>query len=199
MSYRYIRRTSDYPFFHIFNRGINKQTIFKTTNDYQRFINKMFLYIQDSTAEIVCYCLMRNHFHIIMKENEIGDISKFMQRLCTSYAMYFNLKNKRSGYVFQGPYKEKTINSDEYLLQVSAYIHNNPIEIGIHADTYQWSSYKSYLSGIDSTLLKEPILGYFTESNKVQSYQEFVTSYRDMFQGQAFNLESRPGLERVRL
>jgi REP element-mobilizing transposase RayT len=155
----------------------------------------MFDYIDETDAELVCYCLMRNHFHLIMEENNIGEVAKFIQRLCTSYAMYFNLKNKRTGYVFQGPYKEKNIDSDEYLLQVSAYVHNNPLELGLKPEQYKWSSYPDYLSGLSSRLAKSHILGYFTENNKIFAYQEFVNNHQN--QGQAFNLESRPGLGKV--
>jgi len=192
MGYRYQKRSSDSPYFHIYNRGLDKMSIFKSGFDYQRFIDRMFEYINEVDADLICYCLMKNHFHLILRENKLGEIARFIQKLCTSYAMYFNLKNKRTGYVFQGPYKEKNIDSDEYLLQLSAYIHNNPIELGINPEQYKWSSYLDYLSGLDSNLVKSPILGYFSENNKVAAYQEFVSSHLN--QGQAFNLESRPGL-----
>ena len=108
-------------------------------------------------VDIISFCLMPNHFHFILKQLSDGGIAKFMQKIGTAYAMYFNQKHKRSGVLFQGRFRAILIDKDEYFLPLSGYIHSNPIEIidpgwkekGIKEwpkvnnflQKYRWSSY----------------------------------------------------------
>lgn len=194
MPYRFIKRTADGPYFHVFNRGSNKKAIFLSNLDYQRFLDKLQEYSPEEGVKVVCYCLMRNHYHLLLMENESGEIARLMQRLNVAYAMYFNLKYKQSGHLFQGPYGERCIDSDAYMVEVSAYIHNNPRAKGLPVD-YRWSSYPDYLSGRASWLYKDPVLGYFPEVNKVQAYSQYVDASQDL----VLNQELRPGLETAKL
>ena len=116
---------------------------------------------REEITAIGAYCLMPNHFHILMKETVEGGMSRFMEKLTTSYAKYFNEKYKRVGGLFQGTFKAEHLNRDEYLKYIFAYIHLNPIKIidpnwkenGIqqldkakkYLNTYTYSSYLDYL------------------------------------------------------
>jgi len=164
-----IRKTefANGEFYHIYNRGVEKRTIFCDDKDYKRFllainlvndveggllqkwkdVNRMekdlkegdmvnkalprvdprqglmerLTYV-DKLVEIICYCLNPNHYHIILKQKENKGIEKFMHKLGTSYSMYFNKKQKRNGSLFQGKFKSIHIDSNEYLLYLSAYV-----------------------------------------------------------------------------
>ncbi len=141
-------------YYHIYSRGVNKQKIYLNTKDYNRFV--ALLYVCNSTeivdlsrhfnnghsfeeifklrrkntlVDIGSYCLMSNHFHLLLKEKTEGGILKFMRKVLTAYSMYFNKKNDRVGPLFQSRFKSKHINSDSYLDCVVAYIYLNPLKI----------------------------------------------------------------------
>lgn len=139
-------------YYHIYNRGNSKQRIFLDKNDYYHFMSLLFacngnnnlktenltrkngLTIYDFNqnkylVNIGSYCLMPNHFHILITEKEDGGISKFIQKLSTAYAMYFNKKYSRSGSLFEGKFKSQHIDNDRYLKYLFSYIHLNPIKL----------------------------------------------------------------------
>jgi putative transposase len=170
-------------FYHIYNRGTEKRKIFLGEKDYSRFLVSLFLCnsknpvdlkLQGSTlyellknergetiVDICAYCLMPNHFHLLLREKTDGGISKFMQKLQTAYTMYFNKKSERTGALFQGRFKLSIAATDNYLKYLVAYIHLNPVkliepewkEIGIKNKTaaikflkeYRYSSYAEFL------------------------------------------------------
>lgn len=131
-------------FFHVFNRGLNKQEIFLDTSDYQKFLRRLeeLITINQFDHAVYAYVLMPNHFHLLIQTKKTP-ISKIMSSLLTSYSMYFNRKYKRVGTLFQNRFKSKLCDKDSYFLGASRYIHLNPIEAGISSDLedYPWSSY----------------------------------------------------------
>ncbi|MES2930573.1 MAG: transposase [Patescibacteria group bacterium] len=167
-------------YYHLYNRGNSKQKIFHDKQDYKRFL--LLLHLVNTKEKIVsrlikekpfsrhntmclvgigAYCLMPNHFHLIVKECGEGGISKFMQKLTTAYAMYYNQKYKRSGSLFEGKFKSQHTESDKYLKYLFSYIHLNPLKL-IDKDwrnkrtkdkkwfldflrTYHYSSYRDYI------------------------------------------------------
>jgi putative transposase len=140
-------------FYHIYNRGTDKRIIFKDEKDYQRFINLLYLLNNKDPLEyrlvtkklnhyeifnfkrgprlvsIGAYCLMPNHFHLLIKEETENGISAFMLKILTGYSMYFNKKYKRTGSLFEGPFKATHLDSDDYLKYIYSYIHLNPIKL----------------------------------------------------------------------
>ncbi|MFA6601994.1 MAG: transposase [Candidatus Paceibacterota bacterium] len=168
-------------YYHVYNRGAHKAQIFHDTSDYHRFIS--LLYVANDTkrllpdwclkniwqadskeclVSIFAYCLMPNHFHLGLQENCDDGIKKFLRKICTAYAMYYNCKYKHSGTIFQGSAKSKYVNRDEYLRYLIQYIHLNPfgieepelmksakseyLEQAIeYSKTYEFSSYRDYL------------------------------------------------------
>ncbi|MEK7071441.1 MAG: transposase [Patescibacteria group bacterium] len=138
--------------YHIYNRGTEKRNVFLSRNDYRRFLCLLYicnaslpvdLKSQGSTLydlrqinrgkkliDIVSYCLMPNHFHLLMTETAEGGISKFMQKLVTAYTMYFNKRHERTGALFQGKFKAKRASAnDNYLKYLVAYVHLNPVKL----------------------------------------------------------------------
>lgn len=171
-------------YYHLYNRGNSKQKIFHDVEDYGRFVTllytcnsennfKMFLiegssdkdpYLWERGEAIVsigAYCLMPNHFHLLITEKEDSGISKFMQKLSTAYVMYYNNKYARTGSLFEGKFKSEHLSIDRYLKYIFSYIHLNPVKllqkdwkkVGIknkmevikYLDGYEYSSYFEYM------------------------------------------------------
>lgn len=167
------RRTifTDNAYYHVFNRGVEKRTIFLDDQDYQTFIDILTYYLkftkkfpfnaltrtglvhaglfQDKIA-LIAYCLMPNHYHLLLhqKTNTPRAVSEFIHRVCVAYAMYFNARYQRAGSLFQGRFKAKHLDTDPYLLQSSKYIHRNPLNHTTRPGlaSYKWSSYANYLA-----------------------------------------------------
>lgn len=184
------RRATFVPeeYYHVYNRGVDKREIFSSKSDYDRFLALLYLcntdtairfpkdassdyytvYItqrENTLVDICAYCLMPNHFHILLREREEGGISAFMQRLTTAYTMYFNTRSERSGSLFQGPFKAEHASDDRYLKYLIAYIHLNPVKIVEPL----WSE-----SGISEREKAQD----FLESYAYSSYQDFSGSHR---------------------
>lgn len=138
--------------YHCYSRGVDKRNVFENKNDYERFLQLLYLINSEkpihrsdlhkkTTSEIMmmerskpivaiaAYSLMRNHFHILLKEIFEGGISRFMRTLGIAYAMYFNIKNERVGNLFVKPFRSKHAEEDRYFKYVTQYIHLNSIEI----------------------------------------------------------------------
>ncbi len=138
--------------YHCYNRGVDKRKIFENEPDANRFL--MLLYLANSTnpvqlfhdenpglkktlaeergpqiVSVGAYCLMPNHYHLLLKEIVDDGITSFMRKIGTAYTMYFNQKNERIGHLFSGPFRAKRIGTDRYFQQVLRYIHCNPAEL----------------------------------------------------------------------
>ncbi|MBT3282621.1 hypothetical protein HON59_00530 [bacterium] len=206
--------------YHIYNRGILKNTIFLDEADKRRFIKLLFVcnssksiifkLIQgkaldeiergESLVDIGAYCLMPNHFHILLYERVEGGISLFMQKLLTAYSMYFNKKYERKGSLFESKFNSKHIDTDEYLNWVFSYIHLNPVKLvdsnwkeeGISnptkaknfIDDYKYSSYHDYFLGDRSDKLilsKDSFPEHFSQLN---DFKELIEEFNNI-QGKA--------------
>lgn len=185
--------------YHLYNRGTEKRDIFLNKHDYYRFLLLLYYCNNDSNVilrleeehfkkdpvrnplvDICSFCLMPNHFHLLVKEKIEGGISRFMQKLAIGYTMYFNKRYERNGVLFQGKFKATHVNEDRYLKYLIAYIHLNPVKLiesqwkksGIsdkkraekYLRNYHESSYIDYL-GINrpenAIISKNSLLGYF--------------------------------------
>ena len=171
-----------FNFYHIYNRGNSKQKIFKDQEDYKRFVGLLYACnqkdnfksdnlrkseglfntkIEDTIVAVGAYCLMPNHFHLLVTSTDKEGISKFIQKVTTAYVMYYNKKHKRTGGLFEGKFKSEHADSDRYLKYLFSYIHLNPVKLidknwkerGIKdktkvltfLDQYKYSSFLDYL------------------------------------------------------
>jgi putative transposase len=130
------------------------------------------------SVELVSFCLMGNHFHLIVRELVEGGISRYMQRIELAYTRYFNTKYSMSGHVFQGRYRTVHVADNEQLMHLSAYIHRNPRELKVWKDKeerYPWSSYQDYVTENrwGGLLAQEIILDQFEGTDK-SNYADFV-------------------------
>jgi len=163
---RKARKLSSTNIYHVMIRGNRKQDIFIEDEDRFRFTKILKKVKQKGEYELFAYCLMSNHVHLLIKEKE-EPLSQTMKRINVSYVNYFNQKYQQVGHLFQGRYKSEPIESENYLLAVLSYIHNNPLNASIvkNLEEYTWSSYCLYtkkLSHQDFLINGESILSLFS-------------------------------------
>lgn len=172
-------------FYHVYNRGVKKQQIFLENRDYKRFLDKAVEYKKKYPVKIISFCLMPNHFHFLIQQLSNGAISNFFSNLCNSHSKYYNIKYESVGSLFQGRFKAKKIDSDEYLIHLSRYIHLNPTSLLKSAgkglfdqlQSYSWSSLPLFLSASSNDLVDtNDVLTYFSKKNPVADYREFVSA-----------------------
>ena len=209
-------------YYHIYNRGIDKRIIFKSKKDYERFIMLLYLANSDDSfrldnilnkqyktfsevlvldkdeplVSIGAWCLMTNHFHLLIRQEVDGGVTKFMRKLGVGYSMFFNIKYQRKGALFGGLFKSKLIGVDDnYMRQLFGYIHINPLEIEFpewkdkinkssvninmkkFLESYQYSSYLDYIGEdrIEKNIINpKNFPDYFQNS---QSFQDFIENY----------------------
>lgn len=193
-------------FYHVFNRGVARLPIFLSKQDYQQAVLTLLYYscsnppmklsrfkelsildrqeiltiIQNSVkkVEIVCYVLMPNHFHLLLRQVEDNGISTFISNFTNSYTRYFNTRHERVGPLLQGLFKAVHIESDEQLIHLSRYIHLNPITSFIIKESeifdYPWSSLPSFINQQTSFISPTPVLEKFST---IDSYKDFLLDH----------------------
>lgn len=184
--------------YHVYNRGNEKRDIFTQYRDYKRFRQTFYYYQfagpkprlsisslnsfqpnpQQKLVEILCFCLMPNHFHLLVKQLKDNGISVFMSQISNSYTKYFNIKYNRVGALLQGAFKSVLVESDEQLVHVSRYIHLNPVVSGIckMPEDYSWSSFNEYAIA-ESICLTSLILGMFPSLDKYVQFTKDQIDY----------------------
>lgn len=185
-------------YYHVYSHAIGDMDLFRTDRDYKRFLTTLFVAngkrdishldrfsdlnlvsdirdgkvnIGNELVDIVGFCCMPSHFHLVLRENKNGNISVFMHKLLVSYAKYFNLKHERRGHVFERTFDSKHLNDNEYLLRALAYVHLNPRSIKgwkRSEHKYPWSSFQDYVikNRWGKLLETEFLLNYFDFDKK---------------------------------
>lgn len=186
-------------FYHVFNRGVAKMQIFNNFYDYNRFLKTILYYSIDSnkpkfsifasttslldktkkTVDIICYCLMPNHFHFLLRQIKDGGITEFISKISNSYTKYFNTKNKRVGPLLQGEFKAVHVETNEQLIHLNRYLHLNPLVgyIAKDLEDYPWSSFKEYINQTKEKICtKEIVMEQFKD---IEEYKQFVLDQED--------------------
>ena len=193
-----IKQYVENGYYHLLNRGVEKRPIFLDKKDYRTFLSFLKRYLSDPDLQqqdvqpirlsrrsdlhkeikLVAYCLMPNHFHLLIKQETRNAITKFARSLSNAYVRYFNDRYDRVGTLFQGKIKGVLVDSDAYLLHLSRYIHQNPGEIWKKSlRDYPFSSYAEYLGLRNTTwIYPEIVLDFFSSSENNLFYDYF--SYR---------------------
>src|SRR3989344_328332 len=185
-----IKQYVENGYYHIYNRGVEKRIIFQDDNDCIVFLHYIKLYLSpvdellrdnvkgirinriisknlSKEINLIAFALMPNHIHLIIQQFSVNGIVKLMQRLSTAYVMYFNKKYKRIGALFQNTYKAIIIDTEEYLLHLSRYIHLNPILNDSTKKFIKFSSYPYYLRDKKASWVNPSIVtDYFNNSKK---------------------------------
>lgn len=141
------RQQSESGIYHVYSRGSGRQIIFEDDRDRRVFLNILQDAIGETAAELFAYCLMGNHYHLVLK-SEFEKLSELARRINREYAFYFNRNYDRSGHLFQQRYGSQPIDDDGYFLEAVRYVHRNPVEASMtRTCDYPWSSYGEYLGG----------------------------------------------------
>lgn len=198
-----VRRFHENGYYHIFNRGVEKRIIFLDKQDYQMFIYYLFIYLSPlekvlisfpalpirlynknlySQVKLTSYCLMPNHFHLLLFQNTTDGISKLIKQVTNGYTLYFNERYKRVGGLVQGRFKAVEVENDEQLIHLSRYIHLNPLIAGLTDDLlqYPWSNYYNFVNlmkGGRSFFDAQPIIDLLGSSKHYKGFVEDQVAY----------------------
>ena len=205
-----IKQYLENGYYHLYNRGVEKRSVFLDQQDYSVFLSYLKEYLLPknvrelsekladpnisykekakiikllrlnnfaSEITLLAYCLMTNHFHLLVKQKSPQSIDIFMNSLGTRYTMYFNRKYKRVGSLWQGVYKAVSVNNDEQLLHLVRYIHKQGLN---SQEETQPTSHSEYLKKRKTEWVHpEAILSYFSKNNVNLSYEAFVMQIED--------------------
>jgi len=174
----------DGGYYHAINRGNDKRKLFRCKKDYRVMLSIIKRYLEKFQVNIVHYCLMPNHIHLLITSLTAEALPKFMQAILQVYAIHYKESYNSVGFVYQNRYKSRLIENERYLLDCARYIERNPVRAKIveKPEDYEWSSYRAYALGS-----KDPIVGKInplyeelgsTPEARQKAYIEYVTTPR---------------------
>ena len=196
-----LRSFRENSYYHIFNRGVEKRPIFLDGDDYQLFQHYLFTYLRpieevlekesdtplrlidkslSGELELLAYCLMPNHFHLLLKQKSRDAVPRLLKQLTNAYTYYFNQKYQRVGALMQGRYKAAQVNDEKLLIHLMRFIHLNPLSERLPGslDTYRWASYREYLGNeAELPVSKGKILNYFPSVGAFKGFHEDQKDY----------------------
>jgi REP element-mobilizing transposase RayT len=173
--------------YHIYNRGNNKEPLFYTESNYNYFIERYYYYLKDQ-VHTYAYCLLPNHFHILIRVRS-QEVSSYFQRFFQSYAVSINKQENRSGSLFRKTYRRIRIEDNVYLKWLVYYIHYNPEKHKISRNyrKYSFSSYQSFLTGPDKLINQDHVFEWFGDKMDFIDYHNYHYERRsfekDKFEG----------------
>lgn len=187
-----IKNYGEGEYYHCYNRGANKDPIFRDVEDYGYFLGLFKRHLSSEPAcdkqqrkyphyadqvELIAYCLMTNHYHLLLHLKQQEGIERLMRSVMTAYSAYYNRKYQRSGVLFEGRFLASRIDSDAYLWHVSRYIHLNPLDMGEDPMRYEYSSI-AYFRGDKYAEWLHPGVLVATNSER-QKYCDSVASQQE--------------------
>ncbi len=172
-------------YYHLYNRGHNRERIFFERENYLFFLRRVREYLTP-VLDIIAYCLMPTHYHLLVRVKETSEVSKTLEvspaseairRFSISYTKAMNKRYDRVGALFQGAFQAKRVDNNEYLIHLSRYIHLNPVMTRLveRAEEWEFSSYPEYIGARNGTLPQPQIV--LAQFPSPQAYREFVESY----------------------
>ncbi|RYF26826.1 MAG: transposase [Flavobacteriales bacterium] len=178
-------KTQDNSYYHIYNRGNNKENIFFEDENYRYFLRQFAKYLNQS-CEVYAYCLMPNHFHFFIKVIDKMNFDKGIKNFFISYSKSINKTYGRVGSLFQGRFKAIEIDSDSYFTRIVTYIHQNPLTAGLveKLEEYPYSSYRTYISEKKTLINRLEVISWFggmkefiaNRANFTNTYEVLKTS-----------------------
>lgn len=175
----YFTKFEEHCFYHVYNRTVDRQPMFKNADNYRFFLKQYDNYLSP-VVDTYAFCLLGNHFHILIKVKQLEAdenaenkktahdiVSHQFRKFYQSYSMAFNKQHSRVGTLFQTPFKRALIDSDIYFTRLVTYIHTNPQLHGLTNDfrNWEWSSYNRLIAEHPSKLMREDVINWF--GNKI--------------------------------
>jgi putative transposase len=191
--------------YHVLNRGNARAEVFHKRDDYVAFLKLLPLAVERLPMRVLAFCVMPNHFHMVLWPYEAGDLGRFMQWLLTSHVRRYHRHYQSSGHVWQGRFKAFPIQQDEHLLAVLRYVERNPLRANLvqRAEDWQWSSLRERLEGQASELLHAgPIplpRNWLALVNRPQTEREVDALRRSIHRGTPFGTDHWTKLTATRL
>ncbi len=165
-------------YYHIYNRGCNKENIFFSESDYKMLLSKIDQTKDKKKIEIIAYCLIPNHYHFLVHQNSEQAVSDWLKSLFSGYVQKVNRKYQRSGTLFERSAQPKLIAKDKYLVEIIHYIHTNPLKHGLVKNPVDWkySSLTYYLEIRQNRLINDRVIKeYFSDGFSYKgSFQEYL-------------------------
>lgn len=161
---------------HVMGRSVQKRALFKEESDCIIFLKIVEETMTKMPFQLHSYCFMTNHFHMLISTYD-KEVWYIMKRIMCNYAKYYNRKYQYVGHLFDSRYASSIADDPVYFLEVSRYIHLNPVKAGLvrKAEDYEYSSYRSFIEEKEEKILnKEEIFQYFSGTNKKEKYKEYV-------------------------
>ncbi|HFB64999.1 MAG TPA: hypothetical protein ENJ60_05595 [Aeromonadales bacterium] len=171
-------------FHHVMNRGRNRQIIFHDKSYYEAFLSTLKESVERYDAIIHAYCLMSNHYHLMI-ETPKANLSQIMQHINGKYTQWHNRRSGKDGTLFRGRYKSILVDADNYLLQLTRYIHRNPLEVKrqmvAQLEDYPWSSYPAFINKAKSPfwLYRDKTYQMLGHKKRYKGYQQYVEKGTD--------------------
>jgi len=161
-------------YYHIYNRGAHKQNIFKEHSNYLFVIQNLKIYSKELDLSIIAYCLMPNHYHLLVHQNGNYPTGLLAQRVFNRYTKAFNNSYSHSGTLFEGPYRSKLVDEDNYLIHLCKYIHTNPIKAGLveYPEMWDYSNYQEFIGVRNGVLFNQAFFDNYFQSS--EDYRNFV-------------------------
>ena len=164
-------------YYHVYNRGANREPIFRSDDNYLFLQQRIMENVNEWDVTVIAYCLMPNHYHIVLRQDGARSLSNFLQALFNSYTKAFNKMYNRSGTLFEGRFRAIPILKEEYLIHLCRYIHRNPLEAHLVANLNYWpySNYLEWIGERSGPLVdREFVSSRFPAS---EAYAKFVLEY----------------------
>ena len=164
-------------FYHIYNRGCNKEQIFREERNYVFLLTNLKEKAKKHQISVIAYCLMPNHYHFLLRQDAETSVGVLIQDVFNSYTKAFNEMFQRTGTLFEGPFKSIHVDKEEYLLHLCRYIHRNPLDAKLVNDieSWQFSNYHEWVGKRNGNLFDQKFLG--DHFQRPQQYAEFVLQY----------------------
>ena len=164
-------------YYHVYNRGVNRQTIFFSSENYLYCLRLIQKYRQQYQISVIAYCLMPNHYHFLLRQDGDLTIDRFIGVLFNSYTQAVNRQLQRTGTLFTGRFKCIAVDDESYLRHLCRYIHANPMNAGLanSLDEWPYSNYLEWCGARAGTLVDHRFVDEFFPQR--EAYQAFVSSY----------------------
>ncbi len=169
-------------YYYIYNRGVGKSILFRKPTNYLYVIEKLQKYSLENLVSVIAYCLMPNHYHLLLRQDGEQPAGNVPQSIFNSYSKAYNLKYSHSGTLFEGRFRAKPVKTTSHLLHLCRYIHGNPVKDDLVTDLadWRWSNYLEWIGKRKSSLVDDEFIK--TQFVNGQEYKDFLFQYLKSFE-----------------